>query len=1557
MNDSSNPPSANPATSRDVLEPPRRFWHERIEEVALDPGGFLLDPSTELGHLTNPKAIPLEAVDDCPVVVLLGEPGIGKSTELRALRARLESPDASETVVIAKDLRDYESFVDLRRSVFESREFQEWQSGSHALLMLLDSLDEALLQSAPLADRLASEVASIGANQRLNQRFFLRIACRAAVWPESANGTLIASWGAEKVRTLVLAPLRRTDAARLLSEMGIAGEAAVVERLIHRGLGALAARPISLRLLASIAPEELGELSQVSLYESGCRVLASGSESVRALSRPDRDLTPNQRLAVASRIAACVVFGNKAVVSIDTVPAVGAPNRKTSTADLDDLVGGLEPVGGIGDIGISVRGRDIEVNRRELEETLGSALFHARKSSGRQGRAEGADDSPEFVFAHWSFAEFLAARWVVANRLSIEQMSQLVLVPARGVTKVAPQMLQTAAWISSLNESFRSVVLREDPSVLLRSDAATIGDDVRADLVTRLLELARRDQLDYNVYWMTADFRSLAHDRLVEQLTPVIESESETTAARTLALRISTAVGWSELAEPALRVAFRAKTPHRVRVDAARAAASCAKGDQFGRLRALLELIDRKEGEVGGPQATRIAAVEPESLEKVADPDDQLRGTLLSALWPEYLRVDEVLPFVSEPKVDTFYGAYKHFLATATATLSTQALDLKEIGKVCEWLEVRNRERSDEPRSPLGVVERLEEALWHACWHGIAGLDESETDCIHRLAALAAERARRFEPVAEGDGVAAFEAALASPKRRCLFMIAFLHALTQTGMRNNEEYAGLEIVRQRLLTPGDVPCMLSALREAERNADTAMVLLLAQTIAAFACSAGEPVFETVYREAFPSTPPGSRDDGLKELGSALRWWIGPIDLSSHEAERARDQQRRVDAAYARRNALENERDSESRGREAGIEREVNEQLEALRSGDLDAWWRLNYFFSISDSGLIEEWFSRFSGRRHWDRLPANSRALLIEKAKEYLECRTDRREQWRGSGTPDRPALAGVRAFVLLMETAPSAFRSLDASVFVGWAHAIVAFPRLGDVAETSWDHQLLIHTYRRAPHAIAQAICEVTAFEDARHGLQLVLDRMLDNVTAWVREDVGPLVSALLAMVSASRSAPAPGLSVPGLTSVLGAILQLHSAAGLRLADEMVIAGAKGAAPPGDAAGEDAEAASLPVRAATAPPAARDLRQRAVAAAQALVLGTPDAGWDVLWPALSSNEDFAREVLLGIAGARGIARMEPIARKLREAQLADLFVLTNRLFPASEDPESDGFLGSRHELTWLRESLLEELVRRGTDDAVQAIVGVMKRLPDRDDLSYSRRNAESALRRANWTPTPPAVLLSLPATRGRAIIASERDLADAVQASIRRFALALRGVDAAVGLYWDEVGPARWRPKNEESLATALIAHLRRDLGPESGVTTAREVRIRPPIGKTPAEDVDILVEAIVADRDERARSVQVVVEIKGQWNRGVRSAIQSQLVERYLERNNQSSTGVFVVGWYLCTEWDGSDYRKAAASRNGSDQGEFERELQATAAQLSTARRDVRAMLVDLSLSTYAP
>ncbi len=71
------------------------------------------------------------------------------------------------------------------------------------------------------------------------------------------------------------------------------------------------------------------------------------------------------------------------------------------------------------------------------------------------------------------------------------------------------------------------------------------------------------------------------------------------------------------------------------------------------------------------------------------------------------------------------------------------------------------------------------------------------------------------------------------------------------------------------------------------------------------------------------------------------------------------------------------------------------------------------------------------------------------------------------------------------------------------------------------------------------------------------------------------------------------------------------------------------------------------------------------------LMLDTKDVGWGMVWPAVQADEDFGKQVILGISND-----YDSMGFRLNEDQLADLYVWLTRHFEASPEHNSGEAVG-----------------------------------------------------------------------------------------------------------------------------------------------------------------------------------------------------------------------------------------------------------------------------------------
>jgi hypothetical protein len=584
-----------------------RFWSGPADTIQLDELACLVDPEGPAGHALNPHVVSIDAIAHLPCLVLLGEPGSGKSSALESYVAGLRPPPADTDARIF-NLKDYGSEDRLFRDIFEAPWWTAWREGESTLILVVDSLDEGLLRVANLARVLARGLAT-GPVARL--RF--RIACRTADWPASLEAELWRLFGPRGVGVYELAPLRQRD-VRVAAEAEGIDPARFVRELHDKGVGPLASRPITLGLLIRAFRRHDGALprSQGELYEQGCLALCAEpdqerQEAGRRHAELAGVLSPRQRVIVASRIAAAMLIGNRSAIVIDD-----AVDAADSDVALDDLAGGQEAEGD----------ERFVVNGRALRDTLGTGLFTAR-GAGRLG------------WAHQTYAEALAARYL--SRADFPQIRSLLVAPDDPSGHLVPQLRELAAWLASMRMDVFDHVVAREPEALMRGDIGRVDDAYKDRLVVALLNQFVTGHL-LDTLELRSTYGKLCHPRLAEQLGPIIADRTLGVIPRRAAIDIAEDCARAELSPQLLAVALDTTENHAVRAQAVHAIARI--GDDATKTR--LEPLAR--GALG------------------EDPDDDLRGIALSCVWPQLLSVEPLAPYLTPPRRYDYAGHYHLFL-------------------------------------------------------------------------------------------------------------------------------------------------------------------------------------------------------------------------------------------------------------------------------------------------------------------------------------------------------------------------------------------------------------------------------------------------------------------------------------------------------------------------------------------------------------------------------------------------------------------------------------------------------------------------------------------------------------------------------------------------------------------------------------------------------------------------------------------------------------------------------------------------------------------------------
>jgi hypothetical protein len=1002
-----------------------RFWCPPDGILHTDKWGYLQDPHAENLWMGLPDSVSFDYMHDVPVLILLGEPGIGKSQWFKQTKNSLaKSIDERGHRSLWINLGLFDSVGDVIEGLFQSPEFERWLNGGHRLHAFLDGFDECHSQVKVLPKRLLSELQNCPV-----ERLCLRILCRTSEWPPSLEEGLKRLWdqrlqpssvtpGKETsaasspgefpspwVQSYEMAPLRRQDVTEFLKGESVEPEPFLKE-VESKDFVPFASRPQTLAFLVKIYKTR-GQFpsSQVELYREGCRELCRESNQERVDARLSGSYTPEELFVVAARIAAISVFGNKHFILRQDVCA---SDVKSSDISFQDICHGFEKVGG----------QDVPVRESTVRETLNTGLFTGR-AGGRMG------------WAHQTYAEFLAAEYLRLNGLPVGQLMTLIQHPHSPEGKIPPQLSETAAWLSLMDDDVLERLMLADPETLLlkrrHADPKMQKEAFTERLVGSLLRLLEQGTLlDHRISRM-AHLGDLRHPRLGDQLRDRMADRTKNFVVRRVAIRIAEENEVGEVQDAICKVALDQTDDYSVRQPAAQAVLRV--GDVHTKAR-LKEFAIAKRDD---------------------DPDDELKAYALLALWPDFLTAEELFENLTEPKNPSFYGHYKIFLSGVLV----DCLEVSDLPTALKWVQRHSR-----CQWQWNGFKEIADAIMRMAYDYLeypAVLEQFARAALHRLREV--EEIIPSDPRGREDNIIFADDA----KRLRLFE----KMLILTAESNGDPQFGAQLL-SHLVIKGDVPRLIDCYRKERRRDVKDIVGCL---IALFFDPTDLEQFEALYRLS----------EANATLAEALRPRLGPVQLDSEYAK------------ILRRRFLREEEPNQAErenGRSAYCSPDIILKLLAsIEEGNTAqfaslAWQMIDPETRSGSLGLMTD----LSKLRCWDSCEPEIRQRIILAALKYLENCDPEESQWIGTNRINWTAWAGYIAFSLILNMNPDSLTVLPNGVWSKWASAIVACAGYKSSEESK---ELIATAYGRIPDVMISMVGRQIDYENSSSGHAFIMDRL----------------------------------------------------------------------------------------------------------------------------------------------------------------------------------------------------------------------------------------------------------------------------------------------------------------------------------------------------------------------------------------------------------------------------------------------------------------------------------
>ncbi len=600
----------------------KRFWARQgqKEKPHIDINDYLADMGEHLPGHKDKRLIELPDLMNTPVLVLLGEAGSGKSTELHDLQSSILNQGTRNSTLI--DLGAHTSAERLERTFERDDRIQNWISVGGELDIFFDSFDEARIRIDLLVDELGKILRPLSQKQPAAV-LRIRFSSRHGAWAEQAarlssvfreicklsaneGDSEDNDSGSHAIEILELQPLRKSDvlnAARLAQvDANMFWEA-----LEKTGQHVSARNPLLLRsLLSAFANGGLPD-TRIELERRACERLC---EPTRRGELPPNRISTGQRFELAARVAVITNFSGKNGVYAEQEFL----QHDHDSLRISDLKNDADD-----DCRYHCPGGQEGALRQVLNDT---GLFRT-------------DGDGKYRWEHRQREEFLAAWHLHVNSVSVKKILGL----CRSEYGIAPQHYGILGWAADLIPELRAYLIKSNPEIILDCDVHKWSEASRQELVDSLIDSYSSGRL--NIWRDTGPehFHKLMYPGLAVQLRDCIVNRKCPAPARIAAIQMANECELNDLSSDIADIAYNVNDDYDVRTIAA------------GFIADIGDTANRK----------RLFPV-PKHTAPAGDGFESFRGNCLRAVWPSNVTPSELLATLTRPSDTHAYGSYRSFL-------------------------------------------------------------------------------------------------------------------------------------------------------------------------------------------------------------------------------------------------------------------------------------------------------------------------------------------------------------------------------------------------------------------------------------------------------------------------------------------------------------------------------------------------------------------------------------------------------------------------------------------------------------------------------------------------------------------------------------------------------------------------------------------------------------------------------------------------------------------------------------------------------------------------------
>lgn len=901
-------------------------------------------------------------------------------------------------------------------------------------------------------------------------------------------------------------------------------------------------------------------------------------------------------------------------------------------------------------------------------------------------------------------------------------------------------------------------------------------------------------------------------------------------------------------------------TPKMVRHEAMRIAEACQLRDLSPQLCSVsLDIFD--DCEVRAAAITALASIDDEKSirqlipllhgDQSEDTEDEVKGALLNALYPKYISTNNLFSYITEPKNERLFGRYALFLGYQFF----DGIKPADVAVALLWVSKQQDEHERVYDLPHRIETLRNDIMFHA-WDFL--IDEKVLEVFGKIAFVSL---LRHEPIVGGTHCNEFD-----EKVKCDNETRHLLSkkLIELASSNDDPPRQIDFRLASVCEPNDFEWLLSLLEEFDDLKMREIIVGMARELYRFD--------NTQQLEAL-----WTRRE-ISEVSKCFSWLFTPTDLESEMANQMRNR-------YLRQ--IQWEESNVKTGKK--IEPPPTERIQILltksENDQPQAWAFLLGQLTLSDSSdpddEIDSNVADVRSLPGWRNSNLETRSRILKAALRFLTSDIIKpriEECLAGTGLTNF-LIAGYQALFLLKHEDSISYSQLTPPDWKRWLGAPLLFPNQNS------DER---HLQAEIANDAFQAIPDIF--------IRTVIDRLKFEADEW-----NWLPTArILSYISDRRLSDAIVVEIENHSFKLSSIASLF-----------------------DIVSKSDRANEWAWNQVISSEARKSNDQVLIMmTARFLNIWIPER-WNDFWSIVQSDSEFGKRVFAEIANWD--YPKEFLAR-LSEDQLVALYSWLWKQFPDEGAVRSSMVVEMTPQMMlWdFRGDIPNLLVKRNSESACLALETILREFPHLVGIRRMLDSSREQLRIKTWLPVEQKNLMQLLNSKHSRLVSNEFELLRVVTEAINDIQIDLQQHQQQTQFLWLEV-PRSWikkiigkptkkdlpdklyRPVDEAKFCDYIAMQLNNKLV-SRGIIINREVTIRVNPGAK-GERTDIHVDAIAQSGSKAIfERITLVIEAKGNWNRALETAMETQLAKQYLSEA-RSRTGIYLVGYFNCSQWNRDD------------------------------------------------